>query len=56
MTENEHQDLLVYLETLVGIFMKKTKGYNDFMKYPYLKNCDNTLAELLANDAIKAGL
>lgn len=47
MDEDEHQNLMVWLEEFLSIAMRKTYGYEDFMKWPYLKLCNDTFSELL---------
>jgi hypothetical protein len=53
MTEQEHADFVIYLEEFIGIAMRKTYGYDDFMRYPYLKPCNDTFTDLLVNYNLK---
>ena len=50
MTEQEHQDLMVWLEAFLTIAMSKVWGYERFMFYPYLKLCNDTFSELLVEE------
>lgn len=55
MTNKEHQDLMVWLETFLSIAMSKVWGYDRFTSYPYLKLCNDIFSELLA-DEVSNGL
>jgi len=56
MSQQDHEDLEVYLEELIRQAMRVRYSYEWFMKSEYMKLCDETLAELLCMDALEAGL
>lgn len=61
ITEDEHQELMVYLEELIRqmnkwVLTKCKKGerlFDKFMSYPYLKLVNDTFVELLNEEVIK---
>lgn len=56
VNKQEHDELLVYLESFVQIATEKIWGYDRFMSFPYLKLCNDTMSELLVIDATEAGI
>ena len=56
MNKQEHNELMVYLESFLTIAQEKVWGYDRFMSYPYLKRCNDTFVDLLLKDATEAGL
>lgn len=56
MTQEEHDDFMVYLNELMGQAMKVRFSYDWFMDSEYMKLVNDTFSELLAMDAIEAGL
>jgi hypothetical protein len=55
MTQEEHEELMEYLNKWLGIAMEKA-NYNEFMRNKTFKLYNDTFADLLVNDAIEAGL
>ena len=61
ITEEDHQELLLYLETLIGqmsewVATKCKKGdslYDKFMSYPYMKLVNDTFPDLISDDALE---
>ena len=61
MTEEDHQELLLYLETLIGqmndwAVTKCKRGdnlYDKFMSYPYMKLVNDTFSDLVSDDALE---
>ena len=52
MTEEEHQELMKYLEEFLSIAMSKIWSYDRFIYYPYLKLCNDTFSDLLVDEVL----
>lgn len=58
ITEEEHQELLTYLEEIISIATQEKGyyGYEHFMGTPSLKIINDTFSELVVDDVIEAGI